>query len=120
MGQAQREADQHKRGRKGECHPGGQHAGPPRALQADRHAHLAAGRPGQELAHRDQIRIGVVVQPAAAVHEFGAEIRQMRDRTAERRQAQAQENQEHFQPGPPSGLRARIGGGSAGDVFVMR
>ncbi|MNT57666.1 hypothetical protein D3C72_1950530 [compost metagenome] len=119
MGQAQREADQRKRGRQREGDPGRQHARPACPSQADRHADLAAGRPGQELAQGHQVRIGVVVQPVAPVHEFAAEIPEMSHRTAERRESQAQKDQEHLKTGAVASLRKRAGGGLAIYVFVL-
>jgi len=37
-------------------------------------------------------------KPAAACHEFGAEISEMGDRAAERDQAEPQENPQHLEP----------------------
>jgi hypothetical protein len=47
-------------------------------------ADLTGGRSGKELAERDQISIGRLVEPFAAFDEFIAEVSQMRDRAAER------------------------------------
>jgi len=67
---------------------------------------LAARGPGQELAERDDVGVSRFIDPFAALNEFGAEIRQMRDRSAEARQSEAQEHPEHFQKGTSS-LRGR-------------
>ncbi|CUK20279.1 Uncharacterised protein [Achromobacter xylosoxidans] len=118
--QPQAQQDHRQRRRQRERQPGGQHARPPRPLQAQGHADLAAGRPRQELAKRHQIGKSVIVEPAAAVDEFLAEIGQMRHRTAKGRQAQAQESQEDLHTGAPSGRDGFAGRRLAGDVFIMK
>ena len=74
--------------------PGRERARQAGAQQADRDADLAAGRAGQELAERDDIGIGCLVEPAAARDELVAEIAEMRDRAAEGGQAEPQEDEE--------------------------
>src|SRR4029079_18775264 len=88
-----RQVQQERRGG-GEADPGREGPGPPRAAMADGHADLARGRAGQELAERDEIGIGLVVEPAAANDEGFAEVTQMSDRAAEAGQAQHQEGGE--------------------------
>src|SRR6516165_3407707 len=66
--------------------------------QADGETHLARGRPGQELAERDQIGVALVVEPAPPVHELLAEIAEMRDRSAEGGQPEPQERGQDFTP----------------------
>ena len=57
---------------------------------------LAAGRTGQELRQRDQVGVGLLVEPFAALDEFVVEIAEMRDRAAEARQAETEKGGEHF------------------------
>ncbi len=58
-------------------------------------------RPGstrarQELAQRDQVGVGAVIHPLPPHDEIVAEIPQVRDRAAERREPQAEERAEHL------------------------
>ncbi|MNM81383.1 hypothetical protein D3C81_933850 [compost metagenome] len=92
---AQREQVHQQCRRQCETQPCGERTGVPRARQPQCNPGLAAGRAGQALAQRDHVGIGGLAQPLAAPHQFVAEERQVRDRTAERRQAEAQEHQEH-------------------------
>src|SRR5262249_55472397 len=71
------------------------HAG---AQQAGADADLARRRPRQELAERDEIDIGALVEPAAALDELGVKIAEMRDRPAERGQAELEKDREHLRP----------------------
>ena len=57
---------------------------------------LAGRRAGQELIERDQVDIGLLVEPFAARDEFLAEIAEMRDRAAEAGHAEAQKRDQHF------------------------
>ena len=59
-----------------------------RAHDAERDAHLAAGRAGQELAQRDEIGVVRLIDPAPPDDVLLAEIPEMRDRPAERREAE--------------------------------
>ena len=95
-GRRQREAD-----------PGRQGSGIAAAQKADGDAHLARGRPGQELAERDQVGVALVVEPAPPVHELLAEIAEMRDRSAEGGQPEPKERGQDF---TPASARTRIGG----------
>ena len=98
-----REEDHGHRRREREAEPGGQPAREPAAREAHREAHLAAGRPGQELAEGHQVRVGRLAQPAAPLDELRPVVAQVRDRPAEGREPQAQEDGED---GPD---RSRIG-----------
>lgn len=93
--QAHGQGNQDQRRRQGKAQPGAKRAGQPRPRPAQGKAHLAAGRPREELAQGDQFGIGRLAQPGAALDEFGAEIPQVRHRPAEGTQAQPQEHQEH-------------------------
>ncbi len=90
---------QHQRDRRGqrETGPGRQRAKIASAHQAEREADLAAGWAGQELAERDQIRIGLLVEPVPAGDEFVAEIADMGDRAPEATDAELEENQQHLE-----------------------
>src|SRR4029077_8532397 len=81
--------------------------------QADRHAKLARRRPRHELTERHGIGEAGFGQPAAAFDELGAEIANMRDWTAERGAAEAQESQKHF-PNQSSPSPCGRGGGGGG------
>jgi hypothetical protein len=78
------------RARQREAQEGGQGAGPPRADPADADRQLAAGGAGQRLAHGHELRERVVVEPPQPIDERRALISQVRDRTAERGQPEAQ------------------------------
>ncbi|MCY1392164.1 hypothetical protein D9M71_70260 [compost metagenome] len=91
---AEGEADQQHGRRQGESRPRRQRAPVSPARHAQRHAHLAAGRAGEELAERDQFDVIALAQPSAPAHELVAEQREMGDRPAERNAAQAQEDEE--------------------------
>jgi hypothetical protein len=95
-GKPEREQDHGERRGQREAGPGGQRAAVAVSGNADRHTHLAAGRSRQELAQRDQIGVSTLAEPAPAGDELVAEIAEMRDRAAERGQAQAQEDQEQI------------------------
>ena len=80
-----------------EPQPGRQCAPPACAPQAQRHAHLAAGRPRQKLAQRHQVRIACVIQPPATHHQFTAKVAEVGNRPAKRGQPQLQKYPQHFQ-----------------------
>src|SRR5262249_39812036 len=67
-----------------------------RAHQTDAEANLAARRSRQKLAEGDDIAEGFLIEPAAAFDEFGAKISEMRDGTAKRHHAHAQERGEYL------------------------
>jgi hypothetical protein len=90
---------QDRRGQR-ERHPGGKQSRIARALQPDRHADLAGGRAGQELAERHEIGIGLIADPVPALHECLAEISEMGDRSTERGQAKAEEDAEDLRDRP--------------------
>jgi hypothetical protein len=93
--------------RQRESDPSRQRSGVAATQQADGDTHLARGRPGQELAERDQIGVALVVEPAAAVDELFAKIAEMRDRSAEGGQPEPKERGQDF---TPASARTRIGG----------
>jgi hypothetical protein len=67
------------------------------AHQANGKPDLAAGRPRQELAQRDQIGEGGFVDPAAPDHEFLSEIADVGDRAAKGADAELGEDAQHLQ-----------------------
>ena len=91
-------------GRQRESGPGGKAAESAGTHQSEREPDLAARRAGQELAQRDEIGIGLLVEPAPAHHEFVAEIADMSDRTAEAADPQFEEDQQDLERGTPSSL----------------
>jgi hypothetical protein len=107
MREAIREADEQHDGGQREAEPRGQRAAESAAQPADRDADLAAARPRQELAQRDDVAERVFVEPAAPLDEFVAEIAQVRGRTAERGESETQKDEEER---PRRGARRRGGG----------
>ncbi|MNT28426.1 hypothetical protein D3C72_1641130 [compost metagenome] len=105
----QREQDHAERRRQREADPRRQRARIARARQPQRDAGLAAGRARQALAQRNHVGVGGLADPAAAAHQFLAEVRQVRDRPAEGGESQPQEDQEH---GQRSVLVAGVVGGA--------
>ena len=85
------------RRRQGEAGPGRERAEIACAHEADGEADLAARRSGQELAERDEIAEGPLVEPAALDDERVAEIAEMRHRPAEAGQAEFEEHAEDFE-----------------------
>ena len=82
----ERERRQDHRGGKREPEPGGEAtelAGP---VNADRDPDLARRRAGQEGRQRDQLAELLLTDPAATRDVLGAEVADVRDRAAERRQ----------------------------------
>jgi len=77
-------------------------ANPPSAKQAvaakdaEREADLAGRRPRQELTQRNNVGIAAFAQPFPPLDEFGSEIAEMRDRPAERREAELEEGGENL------------------------
>jgi len=65
-----------------EAEPGGERARQTGAQDADRDADLAARWAGQKLAQRDDVGERRLVEPSAARDKLGAEIAEMRDRSA--------------------------------------
>jgi hypothetical protein len=88
MREQQREGGHRQCRRQGEAQPGGQRAAQTAAHQPQPDAGLRTRRAGQELAQRHQIAIRLRRQPAAPLDELAAEIFQMRNRSAERREPQ--------------------------------
>ena len=69
-------------------------AGETRPAHAERFADLTAGRSRQDLRQRDEGGVDHLVEPTPLVDELGAELAEMRDRSAERGQAVAQKGGE--------------------------
>src|SRR5580658_4118020 len=71
-GRGQREADKGSNSPKVSCtdEPGGKN-------------YLTAGRPGQKLTQRDQIRVRRIIEPPPSYDEFGSKVAQVRDWAAE-------------------------------------
>ena len=90
--------ERHRRGRRQrEPGPGGETAEGAGAREPNGEASLTAGRPRQELAQGDKVGIGAFVEPGAPYDELLAEIAEMRDRPAEAREAQLQEDAQDFE-----------------------
>src|SRR6201999_4661690 len=64
--------------------------------QSDRKSDLAARRPRQKLAERDEIGIGLLVEPAAAGDELVAKISDMGAWPSEASQAKPEKDQQHL------------------------
>jgi hypothetical protein len=90
------EQDQRQRRRHRKSDPGGQRARHAGAQDAETHPDLAACRPGQELAQRDDVGVTMLVKPFAALDAFGPKIAEMRDRTAKACHAEPQKGPEHL------------------------
>lgn len=103
VGQAARtigEQPQQNRRGQGESDPGHEAAPITGTQQPNGKSQFARSRSGQELTQPDQIRIRALAQPAPLLHEFRAEITEMRDRPAEAGHSQAAENPQHLQRRP--------------------
>jgi hypothetical protein len=87
-----------ERGGQGETGPSRERTGDACADEANADAHLARRGAGQKLAQRDQVRVGGLAEPRPARDEFGAEIPEMCDRPAERREAELEERAQHLRP----------------------
>jgi hypothetical protein len=89
--------EDHHRGRRqhegDRRHEAAGHAGTP---HPEREGNLAARGAGQELAQGDEVRIGCVVQPAAPLNDFPAEISEMGNRASKRRQAELEESRPYL------------------------
>lgn len=107
MGDKESETDQADGRGQCEANPGSQRSGPSGAAQAKRDGDLAAGRSGQELAQRNQVRVSVVVEPATALDELTAEETQVGQWAAERSQAEAKEGQQNLSCRPGCGRFGR-------------
>ncbi len=98
----------HDGGRQREAGPCRQTAEISGTHEADGKADLTARRAGQKLAQRDEIGIGLFVEPAAAHDELVAEISDMRDRSAEAGQAKLEKDEQDVNDGALLGaLRLR-------------
>ena len=88
--------DQHDRRRQGEAGPCRQRAGIARPYQTDRKTGLARSRTRQELAERNEIDEGLLVEPSPADDEFLAEIADVRNRSAKGADAELEEDAKNF------------------------
>src|SRR5262249_6514524 len=95
-------SEEHERNRRrhGEADPGRERAEIAGARQADRQSDLAARRPWQELAERNQIGIGLFIEPLPAHDELVVEVAEMRDRAAEAGEPEPQKDEQDFARGP--------------------
>lgn len=91
---AEREEDERRRRGQRERAPRGERAEPAGAQEPQGEADLAARGARQELAERDKVGEGRIVEPAALDDEGGSEIAEMRDGAAERGEAEPQESGE--------------------------
>jgi hypothetical protein len=93
----EREGEENDRRRHGEGEPRSQPAKQAVAVQdAEREADLAGSRPRQELTERNDVGVAALAQPFPALDEFGPEVAEMRDRPAERCEAQFEEGGENL------------------------
>ena len=90
------EGDQRQRRWQSKSEPGRQRAEHAAANETDADADLAAGRSRQKLTERHQIGVALLVEPMAAHDIFIVEVAEMRDRSAERGEPEAQRDGEHF------------------------
>jgi hypothetical protein len=101
------ERRQRDRRRQREPDPGrdaAEHSSPPRA---DRDPELAARRSGQCLGQCDEVGEGRLIEPVPLLDVFAAEIADVRDRPAERGQAEAERRAQDLEDG--SAIRRRAG-----------
>jgi hypothetical protein len=80
-------------------------------MKANGEPGLAARRARQELAERDEIAEGPLVEPAAPHDELNAEIAEMGDRAAEAGQAELREDAQDFEGRTPRRAHAVAAGG---------
>src|SRR5262249_25160383 len=86
------------RRRQGETGPGGKRPRNAGAHETDADADLARRRPGQELAQRDEVGVGGLLKPGTARDDLGAEIAEVGDRPAERREPELEERAQYLGP----------------------
>src|SRR5262249_2683176 len=87
------------------------------ARQADRYSYFAACRPWEELRNRNEVRVGLLLQPVAANDELIAKIAEVRNRPPETGQSELAENREYFHRSANLPLR---GVGHLSDMRVHR
>ena len=92
----ERKPDEDDRRREGEPQPAEDAAEPTGPERADRDPELAAGRTGEGLAEREEVGEARLVEPSAALDVLAAEVGDVGDRPAERRQAEAERCAEDF------------------------
>ena len=86
----QRKRDEDDRRREGEPQPADDAAEPSGPKRSDRDPELAAGRTGERLAEREEVGEARLIEPPAALDVLAAEVGDVGDRPAERRQAEAE------------------------------
>src|ERR1700679_346398 len=92
-----------------------EHAGP---ADADDDAHLTARRTGKELTEGDDLRKRILVEPFTSLHEFGIEVAEMRDRTAERAEPEPQKGREDLAGPAPRGHQLVALHDDCGDLAI--
>jgi hypothetical protein len=90
------ESNQQKCRRQSKGYECGKRASPARTQQAETEAQLATCRARQKLTDSKQLAELIITDPATAIDHFSPEVTQMRDRPAERCQAEFQEHKEYF------------------------
>jgi hypothetical protein len=80
-------------------------------LRADGDAELAARRSGQRLAQRDEVAEGGVIEPSPPLDVFPAEVADVGDGAAERRQPEPQGSKEDLDDRARSIVPLRRSGG---------
>jgi hypothetical protein len=93
------EQHQRNRGRQGEADPCRERAEVAGARQADGNSNLAAGRPREELAKRNEIGVGLFPEPPASHDELVVKVAEMRDRTAETGEPEPKEDEQNLPNG---------------------
>ena len=96
-GRTEREGEENEGRRHGEGEPRRQPAEQAVAAQdAEREADLAGSRTWQELAERNDVGVAAFAEPFPPFDEFRPEVAEMRDRPAERCEAQFEEGGENL------------------------
>ena len=119
QGEAVAASDHQQRRRQREGEGSGQRAAETRPLHPQPEHHLAAGGARQKLAERDQIAIGLFIEPFPVFDELGAKIADMGDRPAEAGQPEPQED-EKDRPGGRALRRDGLWSGDRGHRAVTR
>ena len=84
-------------GRQGKTEPGSDRTEQTASYHPDRVTDLAAGRSRQKLAEGNQIDKRLLSQPAPSFNEFLTEITKVRNRTAERGETEAEEDEKRLE-----------------------
>src|SRR6185503_12467671 len=91
---SKREGHQRDGRGQGEPRPGGEPTGEAATRQPHREPHLRGRGSRQELAERDEVRVGGLAEPLSPLDELAAEVPEMRDGAAERGEAEVEEDAE--------------------------